>query len=73
MNKTFADPCHNCRALPDGESYQECGHGNENKFKYLPIANHKGKYMVEKNTVDKKLSGAGLRGQSAGETAICTV
>lgn len=29
--------------------------------------------MVEKNMVDKKLSGAGLRGQSAGETAICTV
>ena len=23
--------------------------------------------------VDKKLSGAGLRGQSAGETALCTV
>jgi 2-methylcitrate synthase len=31
-------------------------------------------YSIEEyNMVDKKLSGAGLRGQSAGETALCTV
>jgi len=29
--------------------------------------------MSDKKVVDKKLSGAGLRGQSAGETALCTV
>jgi 2-methylcitrate synthase len=29
--------------------------------------------LEESNMVDKKLSGAGLRGQSAGETALCTV
>ncbi|MCK8045479.1 2-methylcitrate synthase [Shewanella sp. 1CM18E] len=29
--------------------------------------------MVDKTDVSKKLSGAGLRGQSAGETALCTV
>ncbi len=29
--------------------------------------------MSDKSPVDKKLSGAGLRGQSAGETSLCTV
>jgi 2-methylcitrate synthase len=29
--------------------------------------------MSDKKVADKKLSGAGLRGQSAGDTALCTV